>query len=181
MKNALAVLALFATIGGCATWSPGGGHLDADSYIVDIPQDWMKYDSDGNVMISRDGPYLQYVLVQERPLDQPFHHTRKRLTPQMLSQEAAQVIIDDLSSDTAVRNLSILESAPAVVDGHDGFRLLYSYRNQQGLLLKTAYYGFIHDRTYYSLRFTAPQRHYFEKDIRTFEAILSNFHLVAAR
>ena len=99
----------------------------------------------------------------------------------MLAQEAAQVIIDDLSSDMAVKNLAVIDNAPTVVDGYDAFRLIYSYRNEQGLLMKTAYYGFIHDHTYYSIRFTAPQRHYFEKDIRTFETILSNFHLVAVR
>ncbi len=181
MKFALTIIVLFCVIGGCATWSSVGGRLNAENYSVDIPQGWMKFDSGANVMISRDGPYLQYVLLQERPLEQPFRHTRKRLSTNLLPQEAAQVIIDDLSSDTAVKNLSVLETAPAIIDGHDGFRLLYSYSNAQGLHLKTAYYGFIYERTYYSLRFTAPQRHYFEKDIRTFESILSNFHLVAAR
>ena len=181
MKMALTILVLFSLIGGCATWSPVDGRLNAAGYIVDIPQGWMKFDSGGNIMISRDGPYLQYVLLQERRIDQAFHHTRKRLTAHMLPQEAAQIIIDDLSSDRAVQNLSVLENTPAIIDGHDGFMLHYSYRNQQGLLLKTAYYGFINERIYYSLRFTAPQRYYFEKDIRTFESILSNFHLVATR
>jgi hypothetical protein len=181
MKIAFTIFVLFCVIGGCATWSSVDGRLNAQNYIVNIPHGWMKLDSGANVMISRDGPYLQYVLLQERPLDQPFNHTRKHLSVYMLPQEAAQVIIDDLSSDTAVKNLSVLETAPAIIDGHDGFRLLYSYRNAQGLHLKTAYYGFIYEQIYYSLRFTAPQRHYFEKDIRTFESILSNFHLIAAR
>jgi hypothetical protein len=141
----------------------------------------MKYDSGTTVMISRDGPYLQYVLLQERSLNQPFHHTRKRLTAYMLPHEMAQVIIDDLSSDTAVKNLKIIDNSPATIDGHDAFKLIYGYRNEQGLLMKTAYYGFIHEHTYYSLRFTAPQRHYFEKDIQTFESILSNFRLIAAQ
>lgn len=181
MKIAFTIFVLFCVIGGCATWSPVDGRLNAENYIVDIPQGWMKFDSGATVMISRDGPYLQYVLLQERPLDQPFGHTRKQLNVYMLPQEAAQVIIDDLSSDTAVKNLTVIETAPAIIDGHDGFRLLYSYNNAQGLQLKTAYYGFIYEQFYYSLRFTAPQRHYFEKDIRTFESILSNFHLVAVR
>ena len=181
MRVAFTIFVLLIFLGGCATWSPVNGRLNAERYVVDIPEGWMKFDSGGYVMFSKDGPYLQYVLLQERPLEQPFHHTRKRLTASLLPQEAAQVIIDDLSSDKAVQNLSVLENAPAVIDGHDGFMLHYTYRNGQGLILETAYYGFIYKRTYYSLRFTAPQRHYFEKDIRTFESILSNFRLVAAR
>lgn len=181
MKIVITLIVFLSVIGGCATWCPVDGRLGTENYVVDIPQGWMKYDSGATVMISRDGPYLQYILLQERPLDQPFRHTRKRMSAYMLAQEAAQVIIDDLSSDMAVKNLAVIDNAPTVVDGYDAFRLIYSYRNEQGLLMKTAYYGFIHDLTYYSIRFTAPQRHYFEKDIRTFETILSNFHLVAVR
>ena len=103
----------------------------------------MKFDAGAYVMISRDGPYLQYVLFQERPLERPFLYARKRLTADMLPQEAAQIIIDDLSSDPMVANFTVIENAPAVIDDHDGFRLLFRYRDPKGLTLKTAYYGFI--------------------------------------
>ena len=181
MKRFIIIIVILFVVGGCATWCPVNGRLGTENYVVDIPEGWMKYDSGATVMISRDGPYLQYVLLQERSLDRPFRHTRKRLAAYMLPHEMAQVIIDDLSSDKAVRNLMIIDNAPATVDGHDAFRLIYTYRNGQGLLMKTAYYGFVHDHTYYSLRFTAPKRHYFGKDIQTFESILSNFRLIAAR
>jgi hypothetical protein len=181
MKRFIIFIILLCVIGGCATWHPVNGRLGTENYVVEIPQGWMKYDSGATVMISRDGPYLQYVLLQERPLNQPFRHTRKRLTDDMLPHEMAQVIIDDLSSDRAVKNLMVIDNAPTVVDGYDAFRLIYSYQTAQGLSMKTAYYGFLHDHTYYSLRFTAPQRHYFEQDIQTFESILSNFRLVASR
>lgn len=140
----------------------------------------MQFDIGADVMVSRDGPYLQYILLQERPLDRPFPHTRKYLNPQMLPQEAAQIIIDDLKSDPAVMNLTVIENEPVLVDGHDGFKLLFGYRSRDGLMLKTAYYGVIYGSNFYSLRFTAPQRHYFDKDIHTFESILANFHLVVA-
>jgi hypothetical protein len=141
----------------------------------------MKFDAGAYVMISRDGPYLQYVLLQERPLERPFVYARKRLTADMLPQEAAQIIIDDLSSDPMVANFNIIDNAPAIIDDHDGFRLLFTYRDGKGLTLKTAYYGFIQGQKYYSLRFTAPQRYYFDKDIEAFESMRSMFHLVAAR
>lgn len=181
MKNRLILLALIGMIAGCAGWKAVDGGIHSETYCVEVPGGWMKFDAGAYVMISRDGPYLQYVLFQERPLERPFLYARKRLTAELLPQEAAQIIIDDLSSDPMVANFSVIENAPAVIDDYDGFRLLFRYRDQKGLTLKTAYYGFIHGPNYYSLRFTAPQRYYFDKDIEVFESMLLKFHLVAAR
>jgi hypothetical protein len=71
----------------------------------------------------------------------------------------------------------VLDSAPAIVDDHDGFRLLFRYRNRDGLKLQTLYYGFFHGNTFYNLRFTAAQRYYFGSDIETFETIRASFHV----
>jgi hypothetical protein len=181
MKNRLILLAIIVMIAGCAGWKAVDGGIHSETYRVEVPSGWMKFDAGAYVMISRDGPYLQYVLFQERPLERPFLNARKRLNADMLPQEAAQIIIDDLSSDPMVANFTVIENAPAVIDDHDGFRLLFSYSDPKGLTLKTAYYGFIQGQNYYSLRFTAPQRYYFDNDIEVFETMLSKFHLVAAR
>jgi hypothetical protein len=181
MKNRLILLAIIVMIAGCAGWKAVDGGIHSETYRVEVPSGWMKFDAGAYVMISRDGPYLQYVLFQERPLERLFLNARKRLNADMLPQEAAQIIIDDLSSDPMVANFTVIENAPAVIDDHDGFRLLFSYSDPKGLTLKTAYYGFIHGQNYYSLRFTAPQRYYFDNDIDVFETMLSKFHLVAAR
>ena len=181
MKNRLILLAMIVMIAGCAGWKAVDGGIHSETYRVEVPDGWMKFDAGTYAMISRDGPYLQYVLFQERPLERPFLNARKRLTADMLPHEAAQIIIDDLSSDPMVANFTVIENAPAVIDDHDGFRLLFSYDDPEGLTLKTAYYGFIQGRTYYSLRFTAPQRYYFDNDIDVFETMLSRFHLVAVR
>jgi hypothetical protein len=181
MKNRLILLAIIVMIAGCAGWKAVDGGIHSETYRVEVPNGWMKYDAGAYVMISRDGPYLQYVLFQERPLERPFLNARKRLTADMLPQEAAQIIIDDLSSDPMVANFTVIENVPAVIDDHDGFRLLFRYSDPKGLTLKTAYYGFIQGQIYYSLRFTAPQRYYFDNDIDVFESMLSKFHLVAAR
>jgi hypothetical protein len=180
MKNWIVPrLLLFVALAGCAAWQPSGGSLRTDTYAVEMPAGWMRLEPGPYVMISRDGPFLQYMLLQERSVDRPFQHTRKALRPEMLPQEAAQVIIDDMRSDPAVSNLEIIENAPAVVDGHDGFRLVFSHRTPEGLAMLTAYYGLIHDRTYHSMRFSAAQRHYFDKDIQTFENLVANFRLVS--
>jgi len=176
-KSALALCLFVFVLGGCAAWRPVDGPLRSQTYSVEVPDGWMRFDTGSYVMVSRDGPFLQYVLVQERPLDQPFRHTRKTFNPAMLPLEAARIVIDDLKADPALAGFEILDNGPAVIDGREGFRLVFRYRNSSGLRLQTAYYGLIHESCFYSLRYTSAQRHYFEKDRATFEAIRDSFRL----
>jgi hypothetical protein len=94
-----------------------------------------------------------------------------------LPQEAAEVILDEIISDQSVLNFEMLENIPAVIDKHDGFRVVFSYKNRDGLKLKTIYYGFLNDGRFYSIRYTAVKRYYFEKDIETFRKVLDSFTL----
>jgi hypothetical protein len=178
MKRLLFILLIPIT--ACAPWTRVSGPLEgpAHHYSVDIPSGWMKFDSDQYLLLSRDGPFLQYILVESRDLGAPFTHTMRRMNRDMLPQEAAEVILDDLSLDQAVRNLHVLENAPARIARQDGFKILFTYQNGDGLTLKTLYYGFITGRMYYSIRYTAAERYYFGKDMETFRKVLAGFRLL---
>ena len=97
----------------------------------------------------------------------------------MLPQEAAGIIIDELASDRYLMNFRLIENAPATVDGQAGFKLLFTYKDKKGSQFKTLYYGFISGDFFYNLRYCAAMRHYFEKDIATFEQIISSFKLIS--
>jgi hypothetical protein len=177
MKRLLFILLIPLT--ACAPWTKVTGLYagPAHHYSVDVPDGWMKFDSDSYLLISRDGPFLQYIFVESRNLEAPFVHTRRRMNSTMLPQEAAEVILDDLSLDRAVRTLHVLENAPARIAHQDGFTLLFTYRNGDGLAVKTRYCGFIKDRMFYSIRYTAAERYYFDKDLGTFKRVLASFKL----
>ncbi len=178
MKRFLFILLIPLT--ACAPWTRVTGPCEgpAHHFSVEIPDGWMKFDSDSYMLISRDGPFLQYILVQTRNLETPFVHTKRKLNKSMLPQEAAEVILDDLSLDRAVRNLHILENAPAQIAHQDGFTIIFTYKNGEGLVLKTLYNGFIKGRMFYSIRYTAAERHYFDKDLATFKKVLAGFRFL---
>jgi hypothetical protein len=150
---------------------------DAD-FSVDIPDGWWKPEYTSKYLLTKDGPYLQYVLIQQRPLNKPFRNTKKKIRGGMLPQEAAGIIIDELASDRYLMNFSVIENAPATVDGHAGFKILFVYKDKKGSQFKTLYYGFISGNSFYNLRYSAAARHYFEKDIADFEQIVSSFQRV---
>jgi hypothetical protein len=168
---------LFLT--GCASWVPAAGPYDHPSYhfSVILPEKWMRFRTDDYLLVSKDGPFLQYVLIQERLVNQPFANTSKTLHRGMLAQEAAQVIVDEISSDRGISHFQVVENRPARINGLDGFNLLFTHKNRDGLVFRTQYYGFLSGVRFYAIRYNAAQRYYFDKDIRTFETILSSFEV----
>lgn len=182
MKRLLLLLLSLLFIPACAPWMQGRGLYESPkhSFTLDIPQKWMRLNTDKHLLISRDGPFLQYVLVQERHIDQPFRHTKKRFQRGMLPQEAAEVILDEISSDQSVFNFSVIENIPATINRYEGFKIVFKYRNKDGLGFKTIYYGVIMGERFYSIRYNAAERYYFEKDLQTFEGMLNTFTITGA-
>ena len=95
----------------------------------------------------------------------------------MLPQEAAQVVVDEISCDQSVLDFQVMENTPARVNGYEGFMLLFTYKNRDGLTFKTIYYGFLRGEWYYSLRYNAATNYFSEKDVETFEKILNTFEV----
>ena len=178
MKRILFILLLL--LPACAPWSRVNSPFEdpRHHFSVSIPDGWMKFNSNQHLLISRDGPFLQYILVASRNLESPFSHTMRKMQRGMLPQEAAQIILDDLKLDRAVRNLEVLENGPINIGCCEGFRILFTYRNADGLTLKTVYLGFIKDRMFYSIRYTAADRYYFAKDVNAFQKVLASFRLL---
>jgi len=177
MKKLLLVLLVLLV--GCVTTHDGGPYQSSDyKFAVEIPDGWRRLDTDKYLMITRDGPFLQYALIQQRPADRPFRYTQKSLNNRMLPQEAAGLIIDELSSDRNLQNFRLIENVPARIDGHEGFRILFSYNDKKGSTFKTLYYGFVSGNSFYNIRYSAAIRHYFDKDLATFEQLLDTFKVI---
>ena len=130
-------------------------------------------------MVSRDGPYLEYILLRELPLTRGFQHTRRKINAGMLPNEAAQVVIDNLNADPAIKQLTIVANEPAVVGGWEGFRLVFTYRDQQDVDMRTDYYGAVIGSSFVSLRYNAAQRHYFDAELPAFRNALQSLHCSA--
>jgi hypothetical protein len=180
MKKILSLLILLFLITGCASVAQERSlkNLPDNDFSVEIPEGWWKPKHVDKYLITKDGLFLQYVLIQQRPIDRPYRNTKKKLNKGMLPQEAAGVIIDEIASDRRIYNFNVIENAPAIIDGREGFKILFTYKDKKGSTFKTLYYGFISGDSFYNLRYNAARRYYFEKDIAAFEQILSSFKIV---
>jgi len=181
MRKILCLMILFTA--SCASWNPMGKSPQSCShtFTVQFPEQWKKMELGKHLMITREGPFSQYILVQERHVDQAFGHTRKKINRGMLPQEAAEVVLDEIASDRYVLDFQVLENLPATVNQYDGFRIVFTYRTKDGSVFKTLYYGLLHGEWFYSLRYNAAEGHYSDEDVETFKKVLESFEIRASR
>jgi len=150
------------------------------SFTIDIPEGWRKIDNNRYLFVTKENPFLQYIMVQNRPIGRSFRNTKKKIQKDMLPEEAAQIIIDELASDQYLVNLRILANTPATIQGYEGFKILYTYSDSEGRIYKTLYYGFIKEDTFFNLRFRAADQIYFQRDIGAFRSVLNSFQVIKA-
>jgi hypothetical protein len=164
-----------------ASFAHAGGSKTAYTFNAAVPEGWKTIDSEEPMLfMTKDGGYKQFVLIRERPLTEPFQFTKKTMRPDMMPEEAAQIIIGELLSDPNIRNCSVTENMPARIDGNSGFRLAFVYTDVDGYLFKLIFYGFIKGNTFYNIRYGATQEDYFQENLKTFESVLNSFKLTAA-
>ena len=179
-KQRIAALLLFIFLpGACASLphaaDPKSGPEQRFSF--EHPSEWERMNTQRYLIFTKDGAFSQYILIQERPIHKAFRHTKRRFTRDMLPQETAEVIVDEISSDRSVLHFRILENGPATVGGIDGFRLVFTYKSKDGRPFKTVYYGCLQGAWFYSIRYNADERHFCTGDIDTLERILGSFRI----
>jgi hypothetical protein len=169
---------LAALLAACAH----AGSKQTFTFNAAVPEGWKKIDCDEPmVFMTKDGGYKQFVLIRERPLSEPFQFTQRTFRADMVPEQAAEIIVNEIASDTNIRNFSLLENVPARIAGHNGFRLTFVYTDADGFIFKTIYYGFINGDTFYNIRYGATQEEYFQNDLKTFQKVFESFKLVTAK
>ncbi len=153
------------------------------NFSVELPHKWRafnisKYALTQDLLISKDGLYLQNILITRRNIEEPFENTKKKIEQGMLPEQVSDLVLADIGSDQRVLNLEIVENVPVKIAGIPGFKAVFTYKNSDGLKLKSVYCGFLHEERFYTIRYNAALRHYFEKDLESFEEILKSFKLI---
>ncbi len=175
-------------LAGCVgpTWLAGGGKqtsaAENANVTLDVPAGWMRLNRDPSVLMGkkdrkaevlmilvRDGVTLQNVHLLRQRVDGDLEFSKKKLAKDLLPQEFAEALYDDVRSDPNKGGQELLESAPAQVGGQPGFRLAYRYTTKGGLQREAVQYGTIREPWLYSVLYDAPMRHYFKKSLADFE------------
>ena len=179
MRKYIPLLLLSMFIAGCATWTKVGGPYKNTSYNfhAELPWGWMKYQGK-DLFITRDGELLQNIWIERIRFDKELPFTKKRFQKDMLAPEVAQVEIDNFSSNKIITNFELIENTPATINGINGFKLVYRFRNDDGLKIKRVHYGFLSGDWVYRITYTAAEGYYFDKDMESFNKLVESFRLI---
>jgi hypothetical protein len=181
MKKLLLLTVLLLMSAGCATapYVPVEDTHKAKilNCTVELPKGWMRENQENFILVTRDGKLLQHIAIYRVSVTEPLKFTKKTLQKNMLPQELAEVALDDISSNPALVGVKIDEKEPATISGIPGFRASYSYKTRDGLRVRSVSYGFLKDEWFYTIRYTAAARHYFDRDLPTFQTVYQSFRL----
>jgi hypothetical protein len=167
---------------GCvpAVWvqEKGVQSFEPLNFSVQMPAGWMRLNKGDFLLVTRDGILLQTIAIDKTAIGKPLKYTRKMLGKGMLPQEAADVVIDNMLSNQNIGAFDLKENIPVTLSGQPGFKITYRHKSKDGVWLKCVEYGLLHGEWFYSIRYQAAERHYFEKDVKTFEEFVKSFKLI---
>jgi hypothetical protein len=180
MTRAVLVLAVVA-LAGCLPRAPFVPTPDAGvfegvdrAYTVELPRGWMRVNNYQTLAITREGPTLQSIVIARREMSKPLRGSKRVLSASMEPYEMAELLAGEMTSGESATGVKILENVPATVGGRRGFKLVVSYKDKDGLRMKSAQYGVASEKWLWAVAYTAPARRYFDRDLRVFEKMVSS-------
>lgn len=178
MKRCL-LMALFFLV-GCAPWVEVGGLYrdEVHKFSVELPQGWLKLNQTDYIFITRDGGLLQKITLERIYVDTQSAYTKKKFNKDLLANEAAEIMLDNVDSHPRVLNLKVLENRPVNINELSGFKIVFVFNNKYNeVKYKGTIYGFIVEEWIYLINYEAPLRYYFDRDIKIFEKVIETFRL----
>ena len=149
------------------------------AYSVDLPVGWIKQVTQNRqLLVSRDGILLNYILISKTSLKEAFPKTKKAASDSMLPAELAELEISEIKSqDQLTTALTVVENEPAELAGQEGFRLRVRYKNTRGLEIQRVVCGLADKSAYYQMAFEAPTLYYFDTYYPAFQKAVASFQL----
>ena len=179
--HAFAIVLLLGAVNGCAPWVQVEGpyRMDSQGYEANLPAGWRRATTvSDSLLLTRDGVSLQNIRVERVAVGDELTHTKKKFAKRMSAQDVAEVELDEVRSDQGMRTFELLENVPFQVAGLPGFKLVYTFKTENGLRLRRIHYGVLLRGWVNRVQYQAPARYYFEKDLATFERVRESFRLL---
>ena len=179
LYRSLVVSLLLVSLAACAPWArvdPGNrNETKRDDYTLDLPVGWVKHTADANdFFVTRDGPALNYIVVNRQPHDRKLPRTKRETRADMLPHEVAELAIAEWKSSEATANLQVLSNTPLMLDGSPAARVHIRYKNDRGLPIERVMVALVDSKGRLSIQYEAPAIVYFQRGLADFEAMVAS-------
>ncbi len=179
LTRSLALGLLLASLAACTPWTrvDPTTRLESqrDDYTVELPLGWVKRTADSNdVFVTRDGPALNYIVVNRQPHHRKLPHTKRETRADMLPHEIAELAIAEWKSAESTSSLEVVSNTPALLGGKPATRVHIRYKNERGLPIERVMVGLVDARGRLSIQYEAPAIVYFQRGLADFEAMAAS-------
>jgi hypothetical protein len=175
LRHRFAIGLLLVSLAACTPWArvdPNSRtESKRDDYTLELPLGWVKRTADANdFFVTRDGPALNYIVVNRQPHDRKLPNTKRETRADMLPHEVAELAIAEWKSSEATANLDVISNTPAMLGGKPAVRVHIRYKNDRGLPIERVMVGLVDARGRLSILYEAPAIVYFQRGLADFEA-----------
>lgn len=179
LRHTLTLGLLLVSLSACTPWTrvdqASRVETKRSDYSLSLPLGWVKNTTTGNdLFITRDGPALNYILVNRQPHDTKLPRTKRETRADMLPHEMAELILAEWKGNEATANLEVLANTPAFLGGKPAARVHIRYKNERGLPIERILIGMVDAKGRLFLVYEAPAIVYFQRSLAEFEAMAAS-------
>ncbi len=149
------------------------------SYRIQGPVGWVQLTGiEKQTFITREGPTLQAIDVQQTPKDKAFENIDIKINDNILISELAQFYVAEFKAKNQALQMTRTDTIPFTIDEKQGFKVSLEFRNEEGLIFDVIACGLLFDDQFYTLVYHAPRLHYFERDLPVFNRVVESFEII---
>ncbi|HEY9097851.1 MAG TPA: hypothetical protein VIN38_03175 [Thiobacillus sp.] len=179
LRRSFLISLLVVGLSACAPWArvdqSTRNETKRDDYTLDLPVGWVKRTADTNdVFVTRDGPALNYIVVNRQPHDRKLPRTKRETRADMLPHEVAELAIAEWKSSESTANLQVISNTPVLIDNRPAVRVQIRYKNDRGLPIERVMVALVDVRGRLSIQYEAPSIVYFARGLPDFEAMVAS-------
>ena len=156
--------------------------------INNIPKDWLVFNTVGynnhicalcfkneiTLLLTKDHPDLNYIIIGQFNIKNKLLPLNKNLDSSQSLLEIAMDLSNNFSKLYFCQKYKLIQVDFVKFVGKDGFRIMSSFKNPDGLSYRLLVYGTIIDNYLYTAKVMAPTYYYFNDILPDFEKLVSN-------
>lgn len=147
-------------------------------FTIVLPDGWIRYVPDRRaITLTKDGLNVNKMRFGYYSYSKLFKPMKNKPNAKSNNYELSEYLIALLGKFGDTRFAEVIENRPALINGIEGYRVLISYRDEDGLRLYRLIYAFGAKQGLYYAIYQAPLLHYFERDLPSFTQTINSLKI----
>lgn len=147
--------------------------LPQSKIALELPETWRRsFDGTDDILLFYHGFKFQKIRIREIRNRYYVDEKKQMMKTIRVPQDLELWLKEIQPNNVHWKDKIVIESGPSIKGQYRGWQLLESYKIPNGLTYKELHYAYLTQESILHFSYTAVARHYFDRDLQTFEDIL---------